>query len=324
MVPLAAIFQTLVGLLAIAIVLGFIAYGFTHGLFRSILVGMQALVALVVTLTFIPMLTDLLITIDMPPTFAFPIATLILAIGTAGGIHLLIEKYIPSESITLLSVLDKVGGAFVGGTTGYIAAGGFLIALTLMPLPEIYQINRDELQFDFGTPMLRTFARIIEPNRDKRNLLLNGTDWPTVGIENDTPQYPAKPMPQEPTDLAAGQAPPPLPPNIWSEPFVDLNLNKKRDNTEAYLEKFGDTYFTENALIGPSDLGTPDKDEPTYFVGILDRYEKNNWWRWRINRASWEDLYPFQNPDVPAVNPESEPNSPTEPNEPTDPNEPTE
>ena len=46
MVPLAAIFQTLAGLLAIAIVLGFFAYGYTHGLFRSILVGMQALVAL--------------------------------------------------------------------------------------------------------------------------------------------------------------------------------------------------------------------------------------------------------------------------------------
>ena len=54
MVPLAGIFQTLASLLAIAIVLGFIAYGFTHGMFRSVLVGMQALVAFVVTLTLLP------------------------------------------------------------------------------------------------------------------------------------------------------------------------------------------------------------------------------------------------------------------------------
>ena len=315
MLPLAGIFQTLAGLLAVAIVLGFITYGFMHGMFRSVLAGIQALLSLVVTLTFTPMITEVLITVDMPPSYAFPIAALILAIGTTVGVHILIEKYISSESIPLLSVFDKVGGAFVGGTTGYIAAGGFLIILSLMPLPEIYHVNREKLQFDFGTPTLRTFARIIEPNSDKQNLLLNGTDWPTVGIENDVPQYPEKPMPPEPTNLAAGQTLPPFqppPPHIWSEPFVDLNLNKKRDNTEAYLEKFGDKYFTENALISPSDHGTTDNEQPKYFVGILDRYEKNNWWRWRVNRASWEDLYPVQNLEEAPVDPETTPSNPTE------------
>ena len=315
MIPLAGIFQTLAGLLSIAIVLGFIAYGFTHGIFRSVLVGMQALVAFVVTLTFIPTLTEILITIDMPPNYAFPSALIILAIGPALGIHILFEKYIPSESITLLPVIDKSGGAFVGGATGYVVAGGFLIALSLMPLPEIYRLNWKELQFDFGTPMLRTFARIIEPDSDKRNRLLNGEVWPTVGIENDTPQYPEKPLPPDPTNLPAGQTPPPfepLPPNIWSEPFVDLNLNKKRDDTEAYLEKFGDTYFTDYALIGPPELRTPDNDGPRYFVGILDRYQENNWWRWRVNRASWEDLYPFLNLEKAPMDLDATPDSPTE------------
>jgi len=119
-----------------------------------------------------------------------------------------------------------------------------------MPLPESYQLKRSDLQFDFGTPMLRTFARIIEPDSDKRNRLLKGDDWPTVGADG-IPQYPEKPLPPEPTNLPAGQIPPPFvppPPNIWSEPFVDLNDNKKRDDTEAYLEKFGDTSFHRKAL----------------------------------------------------------------------------
>ena len=307
MVPLAGIFQTLASLLAIAIVLGFIAYGFIHGMFRSVLVGMQALVAFVVTLTFIPTLTEILIAIDMPPSYAFPVALLVLAIGTAIGIHMLIEKYIPSDSIPLLSVIDKIGGAFIGGTTGYVAAGGLLVGLSLMPLPESYRLKHSELQFDFGAPMLRTFARIIEPDSDKRNQLLKGDVWPTVGSENGIPQYPEKPLPPEPANLPEGVIPPPfvpLPPNIWSEPFVDLNRNKKRDDTEAYLEKFGDTNFTENALIGPPELGTSDNEEPGYFVGLLDRYQKNNWWRWRVNRASWEDLNLVENSEGAPVDPE--------------------
>ena len=311
MVLLAGIFQTLASLLTVAIVFGFIAYGFTHGMFRSVLVGMQALVAFVVTLTFIPTLTEILIAIDMPPVYAFPIALFILAIGTAFGIHMLIEKYIPSESIPLLSVIDKIGGAFIGGTAGYVAAGGFLVALSLIPLPESYRLKYSELQFDFGAPMLRTFVRIIEPDGDKRNRLLKGEVWPTVGIENGIPQYPEKPQPPEPTNLPAGQTLPAfvLPPtNVWSEPFVDLNNNKQHDDNEVvYLDQNNDRRFTENALIPP-----PDDNDLKYFVGLLDRYQKNNWWRWRVNEASWENLYPVQNPEVSEVNPEITPSSPTE------------
>ena len=310
MLPVAGIFQTIVGLLAVAIVVGCIAYGFMHGMFRSVLIGMQALVAFVVTLTFIPALTEILIAIDMPPSYAFPTALFILAIGTAFGIHMLIEKYIPSESIPLPSAIDKIGGAFIGGAAGYVAAGAFLIALSLMPLPEIYQLNRENLQIDFGTPMLRTFARIIEPNSDKRNQLLKGEVWPTVGNENDTPQYPEKPLPPEPTNLPEGQIPPPFvppPTNIWSEPFVDLNKNHQRDENESFLDITEDKRFTQKALVGPSD-----DDNPNRFVGLEERYQENNWWRWRVNQATWEDLYPVVTPEEITVDPEETSTNPAE------------
>ncbi len=311
MLPLAGIFQTIAGLLAVAIVVGCIAYGFMHGMFRSVLVGMQALVAFVVTMAFIPALTKLLIAIDMPPSYAFPAALFILAIGTAVGIHMLIEKYIPSESVPLLSVIDKIGGAFIGGTAGYVAAGGVLIALSLMPLPESYRLNPSELQFDFGTPMLRTFARIIEPDSDKRNQLLKGEVWPSVVNENDTPQYPEKPLPPEPTNPPAGEIPAPFippPPNIWSEPFVDLNNNKQRDDDEVvYLDDNGDGQFTEHASIAP-----PEEKDLKRFVGLLDRYQENNWWRWRVNQATWEGLYPVETSEEITVDPEETSANPAE------------
>ncbi|MDG1992073.1 MAG: CvpA family protein [Pirellulales bacterium] len=315
MVPLAGIFQTLANLFSIAIVLGFIAYGFIHGMFRSVLVGMQALVAFVVTLTFIPTLTEILISIDMPPSYAFPVALFILAIGTAVGIHMLIEKYIPSESISILSVIDKIGGAFIGGATGYVAAGGVLVALSLVPLPESYRLNHSDLQFDFGARMLRTFARIIEPDGDKRNRLLEGDDWPTVGNDNGIPQYPEKPLPPESTNLPAGQSPlpfDPLPPNIYSEPFVDLNKNEQRDQNESFLDITGDKQFTEKALEIPPVVGLSGDDAPKRFVGLIERYQESNWWRWRVNQVTWEDLYPVENPEGTPLDSEETPGNPVE------------
>ena len=128
--PLANIFQILAGLAAIAIVLGLVAYGFLHGIFRSVLVGMQALVSVIVALTFIPSLTEVLITIDTPPVYAFPVALVVLFPGTALGIHLVIKKYVPDNSIELLSIIDKVGGGFVGGVAGFIA-----VSYTHLTLP---------------------------------------------------------------------------------------------------------------------------------------------------------------------------------------------
>ena len=102
--PLANMFQILSGLAAIAIVLGLFAYGFLHGIFRSVLVGMQALVSFTAALTFIPSLTELLITIDIPPVYAFPVSLVVLAAGTALGIHLIIQKYVHDCSPSFLDM----------------------------------------------------------------------------------------------------------------------------------------------------------------------------------------------------------------------------
>jgi hypothetical protein len=253
---------------------------------------MQALVSFIVALTFIPSLTALLITIDIPPLYAFPISLAVLAAGTAFGIHLIIEKYVPDESIELLSIIDKVGGGFVGGVAGFIAAGGFLVAMSLLPLPKDFQLQASDLRFDFGKPMLRTFARVIEPDGDKRDTLLNGDTWTTVRLNTDSiPVYPEMPVPPDLQELPAGKAPPPfepVPPNIWSEPYVDLNDNKQRDDAEAYLDLVKDGKFTKNALQSPP----PFNDERNRFVGLLERYNANHWWRWRVNQSTWEDLYP--------------------------------
>ena len=191
--PLANIFQILASLSAIAIVLCLVAYGYLHGIFRSVLIGMQALVSFIVALTFIPSLTELLITIDIPSVYAFPVALVTLGAGTAFGIQLVIKKYVPDESIKLLSIIDKVGGGLIGGVAGFIAAGGLLVAMSLLPLPKNFHLQPSDLRFDFGEPILRTFARVIEPDGEKRNRLLSGDTWTAVILNEDqVPEYPEK------------------------------------------------------------------------------------------------------------------------------------
>ena len=290
--PLANMFQILASLAAIAIVLGLVAYGFLHGIFRSVLVGMQALVSVIVALTFIPSLTEVLITIDTPPVYAFPVALVVLFPGTALGIHLVIKKYVPDNSIELLSIIDKVGGGFIGGVAGFVAAGGFLVSLSILPLPQDFQLQASDLRFDFGEPMLRTFARIIEPDGEKRDTLLSGDTWTVVRFdENQVPEGFPQPIPPDPQELPEGKAPAPFapaPPNIWSEPYVDLNDNNQRDDAEAYLDIVKDGKFTKNALQAPP----PFNDDRNRFVGLLERYNANHWWRWRVNQSTWEELYP--------------------------------
>ena len=288
--PLANIFQILASLSAIAIVLCLVAYGYLHGIFRSVLVGMQALVSFIVALTFIPSLTELLITIDIPSVYAFPVALFTLGAGTAFGIQLVIKKYVPDESIKLLSIIDKVGGGFTGGVAGFIAAGGLLVAMSLLPLPKNFHLQPSDLRFDFGEPVLRTFARVIEPDGEKRNRLLSGDTWTVILNEDQVPEYPEKPMLPDSQELPEGTSPSPFvpdPPNIWSEPYVDLNDNKQRDEAEAYLDIVKDGQFTKNALIPP-----PGDNDSDRFVGLLERYNANHWWRWRVNQSSWEELYP--------------------------------
>jgi hypothetical protein len=217
---------------------------------------------------------------------------IVLAAGTAFGIHLVLEKYVPDNSIQLPSIIDKVGGGFIGGVAGFIAAGGFLVSLSLLPLPKNFQLQASNLRFDFGEPVLRTCARIIEPDGEKRNRLLSGDTWTAVILNEDqVPEYPEKPMPPDSQELPAGKAPPPFEapnPNIWSEPYVDLNDNKQRDKAEAFLDIVKDGQFTKNALEAPP----PFNDDRNRFVGLLERYNANHWWRWRVNQSTWEDLYP--------------------------------
>lgn len=290
--PLAGFMQTLADLAVIGVVLGLAAYGATSGLFIGTLIGMQALAAVIAAVGFTEPLAGLLVSLDMPPLYAFPVAFGLLAVGVAVATRLLIGRYVPTDAVGFPPLIDKVGGALTGGVAGLVTAGGLLIALSILPLPASLQVDAAQLRFDPGQGMLKTFARIVEPEADQRKRLLNGDDWEIVGLTDDgKPAYPEKPLPPESDTTASTDAqkaewvPPPT--KIWSEPYADTNNNDLRGDDEVYLDVNGDGQFSPYATRQPQIIG-----DPVRFVGLLDRYRLHQWKRWHITEATWDDLYP--------------------------------
>ncbi len=300
--PVAELMQTLGDLVVIGIVLGLAFFGFSSGLFVATLTAMHALVTFVVALGFAQPFAGLLVSLDMPPIFAFSAAFGILAVGIAVALRLLLGRYVPANAVEFEPIIEKVGGGLLGGIAGVIVAGTVLLALSIMPLPESLRLDPTGLRFDLGGGMLRTFARVAVPDTAQRTILLEGDavgtegdGWKVVTIDEETGkrEYPEKPLPPEPP--ADGSPPPeftPPPPGILSEPFADLNGNGNWDDGEPYLDLFADRQFTKAALWQPKTF--PDHAyvgvKEGFFVGLQSRYRRNQWERWRLAEATWEDI----------------------------------
>jgi hypothetical protein len=301
--PVAGLMQSLGDLIVIGLVLGLGFFGGTSGLFIATVTAMHALITFVMALGFAQPFAGLLVSLDMPPMFAFPAAFGILAVGTAVALRLLIGHYVRADAVEFEPIIEKVGGGLLGAVAGIIVAGTLLVALSIMPLPESFRIDGTALRFDVGSGMLRTLARVAVPDPAQRKILLEGdavsTDgdgWKLVAVDEETGKraYPEKPLPPDPPADGSPppEVPPPPPPEMWSEPFADLNGNGDWDAGEPYLDLLADTAFTKAALFSPTSY--PDHkfvgSKEGFFVGLQERYQRQQWERWKLIEATWEDI----------------------------------
>ena len=301
-IPIAGLMQSLGDLVVIGLVLGLGVFGATSGLFIATVTAMHALTTFVVALGFAQPFARLLVSLDMPPIYAFPAAFGILAVGIGVALRMLIGHYVRADAVEFEPIIEKVGGGLLGGIAGIIVGGTLLVAMSIMPLSESLRLDAAALRFDVGSGMLRTFARVAVPDPVQRKTLLEGdaasTDgdgWKLVALDEATGKgmYPEKPLPPDPP--ADGSAPPafvPPPPEMWSEPFADLNGNGKWDEREPYLDLLADQQFTVAALYTPNSY--PDHKyvgpKEGFFVGLQERYRRHQWERWKLVEATWEDI----------------------------------
>lgn len=286
----ASMLQRFGDLLVGGIVLAMVAFGVQNGLFLAVLAGMHALVSLVVALAFAEPLAAVLVSFELPQVHAFAVAFGLLLVGTAVGIRLLVGEFVPADVVRFAPLIDKVGGGLVGMVAGIVLAGTALIACSIAPIPETFGIDGSKLRYDMGTKMLRTFARCVQTDDAKRAILLDGEP-------GSIPEPPPPPRDLEEEMVAADKTqegsgrepkrsnrgqkaksepetpppPPPPPPPRWSEPFADLNGNKKHDEGEPSLDTDEDSAFTLRLTF--NDTNSNGRRD----IGLLERYRLHAW-----------------------------------------------
>ena len=287
-----SILQRFGDLIVGGVVLGLVAFGVKNGLFLAVLIAMQALVAIVMALAFADPLAAVLASFELPVVYAFPMAFGLLLIGTAVATRLAVGGFVPAEVVQFVPVIDKLGGGLVGAVAGMIIAGTVLIVCSIVPVPEAFRLDGSTLVYDMGTRMLRTFARCVEPDDAKRAILLDGEpgsvpepspplDAAADSLDQQTQANLSKqpdPSKQEKNGKKAKpeqqpEPPPPPPPPGWSEPFADLNGNKKHDEGERFLDTDHNKSFTERLVFNDAN-GNGVRD-----VGLLERYRMHAWGR---------------------------------------------
>lgn len=245
-------------LIVLAIVAGMAAFGFQYGLFLAILAGMGALATLLVTFGLGEMLAGLLTAVEMPADYALPASIGLLAVGGALAVRFAIGGAVGEETLRFSPLIDKIGGVLIGGLAGMVIAGTLLVVLSAMPIPAAYSIDGTQTKYDLGTRVLKTFARLVEPDAAARDVLLNG-EGPTGGEgSNGVP--------------TAGPE--------TSELFIDSNDNglfdAEGEAAEGYLDHDGDGQFTPRFVFSDGNKNGARE------IGLLERYRLRTWQKLRV------------------------------------------
>lgn len=245
----AGMFQAFTDLIVLAVVVGMVAFGFQQGLFLAVLTGLGGLATLLFAFGFGELLGSFLMSVEVPAKYAFPVSFGLLGIGVALAVRVGIGA-VPEGAVRFPPLIDKVGGAIVGGLAGMIIAGTLLLVLSTMPIPELYRIDGSQARFDFGTRMLRTFARFIEPKAASRDIVLHG----------------------ETSSGEAGDG------SVCSELFIDIDGDGtfNAEAGERFLDHDGSHGFTDRAAFTDAN-GNKVRD-----IGLLERYKLGEWKKLRV------------------------------------------
>jgi len=166
-----SILQQLGDLIMIMIVVGMALYGWQHGLFLATVAGLQVLGSFLAAMALADTLAPLLVQADCPQTYAFPVAFLLIFLGSTVVIRLGVGSGVREGDVRCSEWIDRIGGTLVGAIAGYVLAGAVLVAWSMAPLIDALQLKGAELKLDAGGPLLRTFGRCFDETDLSQRLL---------------------------------------------------------------------------------------------------------------------------------------------------------
>lgn len=239
-------------LIVLAIVAALAAFGFQYGLFLAILAGMGAIATLLVAVGLGEALASLLVAVEMPADYALPVSIGVLAVAGGLAVRFAIGGAVGEDVLRFPPLIDRIGGVLMGALAGMVIAGTLLVVWSALPIPATYSIDGTQTKYDLGTRVLKTFARLVEPDPAAREVLLNG-EGPAGGAA-DGPET--------------------------SELFVDTNGNGLFDGEEEALERHLD--HDGNGSFTPRVPFTDTNGNGVRDIGLLERYRLGVWQKLRV------------------------------------------
>jgi hypothetical protein len=167
-------------LLVVGLLLAGIVRGSTRGVFRTVLEGVAVAAGLLFGLVFAPSLARLCVALDMPREIALGLAFLALFLAPVIGLDVALRRRHDLFTIRHEPVIDAVAGGIGGALCAGLAAGGILIAWSMLPLPEALMVDRESQYLDAGRGVLTGFARTVEAAPTARRVMLSGEPWEGV------------------------------------------------------------------------------------------------------------------------------------------------
>jgi hypothetical protein len=229
-----------------ALVIGMAIFGRRDGLFVATIVGMQILVSFVASLAVSMAVAHMVRSNGGDPKITGWIAAAIYVIGfvaSVSGVRLALATWVPEMAVPLTPRVDAWGGAVIGSVSGWLLAGAIVVAWSMASLPGPWRFRSDALFVDPGQSILRTFARFIEFDRNRRSTMLDGEA--------------AKGALEEPP--------------YCSEPFIDANGNGFFDLGEPFIDVNHDGIFTpRQSYIDANGNGRRD-------FGLIESYRFGAW-----------------------------------------------
>lgn len=231
----------------LACVLGCVVLAWRQGFFYVTLVGMGFLVALLLALTGAGELARVLIESDLPPRHAPFLAYAAIFAGGLIAVGMALSQWVPEQAVWNGSLLGRLIGVGAGLVAGVLLAGGILIGWSMVGVPRTFALQPNLLLVDVGQYAIKAAARFIEPDRERREMILGGSER----FRSVKPAFRPR----------------------CSEPFVDSDQNCVRGENEWYYDIDGDGLFTLEMPAPGGGVGGPER----WIPGMLDCYLMGSW-----------------------------------------------
>lgn len=147
-------------------------------------------------------------------------------------------------AIVVQPLVDRIGGALVGGVAGFLLAGAVLVTLSILPLPGMLKPAGGRMFLDAGRYALRVVGRFAPDDRDGWAMALDG----------------------EPAARSSS-----LSAKLTNEPWCDVDGDSAPTEADRYRDVDGGGTYTK-------DLYFVDVDgDGARRIGVIDKYVSGCW-----------------------------------------------